>query len=140
MLADLAQAQEDAQRLSYRTTALHMVVEMFKEQLNLRTTAHTYFSNEFKGLINDNFKEQEGRLKRAEEELETTSHQITQTQEKVRELALAKDEMDRKMTKLFRKMDWHERLMSIEGINNDMIVNGIAPFAQKLGKLVSLNQ
>ncbi|KAL5262245.1 hypothetical protein ACHWQZ_G007836 [Mnemiopsis leidyi] len=73
------------------------------------------------------------RLKKAEEKLEVCSDEVTKIQAKVRELVLLKDDMDKRKTRLYRKMDWYERLLPIEGIDNDTISNGIAPFTQNLG-------
>ena len=133
-LQDLALAQEEAQRLSYQATAQHMVVEMLKEQLEIQPMARKHFSNEFLHFINNNFDTMRERLKRAEEKLEVCSDEVTKIQARVRELVLLKDDMDKRKTKLYRKMDWYERLLPIEGIDNDTISNGIAPFTQNLGQ------
>ena len=133
-LQDLAVAQEEAQRLSYQATAQHMVVEMLKEQLAIQPMACKHFSSEYIGFINNNFETMKCRLAEAEKKLEICSDQVTKIQAKVRELVLLKDDMDKKKTKLYRKMDWYERLLPIEGIDTDTISNGIAPFTQNLGK------
>ncbi|KAL5257280.1 hypothetical protein ACHWQZ_G012264 [Mnemiopsis leidyi] len=132
-LQELALAQEEAQRLSYQATAQHMVVEMLKEQLEIQPMARKHFSNEFLHFINNNFDTMRERLKKAEEKLEVCSDEVTKIQAKVRELVLLKDDMDKRKTRLYRKMDWYERLLPIEGIDNDTISNGIAPFTQNLG-------
>lgn len=131
-LQELALAQEEAQRLSYQATAQHMVVEMLKEQLEIQPMARKHFSNEFLHFINNNFDTMRERLKKAEEKLEVCSDEVTKIQAKVRELVLLKDDMDKRKTRLYRKMDWYERLLPIEGIDNDTISNGIAPFTQNL--------
>jgi hypothetical protein len=132
-LQDLAQAQEEAQHLSYQATAQHMVVEMLKEQIAIQPMARKSFPSEFHVFINNNFDTMRERLKKAEEQLEVCSDQVTKIQARVRELVLLKDDMDKKKTKLYRKMDWYERLLPIEGIDTDTISNGIAPFTQNLG-------
>ena len=135
-LVELTQAQEEANRLSYCITAQHMVVEMFKEQIELRSMTLKYFSSEYGDFLKNNFEQQKKKLEKAEEELETICHQVTRIQAKVRELAIARDDMDRKKRMLFRKMDWIERCLSIEGFNNDTITSGIAPFTQNLGSFL----
>ena len=107
---------------------------MLKDQLNIQPMARSHFNSEFHHFINNNFDTMRERLKTAEEKLEVCSDQVTKIQAKVRELVLLKDDMDKKKTRLYRKMDWYERLLPIEGIDTETISNGIAPFTQNLGK------
>lgn len=137
-LEELADAQEKAQSYSYRASAQNVVVEMLKSQLEIQPMACKHFPPEYLDYINKSFDEIRSRIVEAEQQLELCSEQVMQAQARVRELVLLKDDMDKKKTKLYRKMDWYERLLPIEGIDNETISNGIAPFTQNLGLFLEL--
>lgn len=139
VIVELGQAQEEAQRLSYKATAQHMIVQMLKEQLDIRPMALNHFSSEYLDFIKSNFQQIERRLVGAEEELEITSHQVTTVQAKVRELVLLREDMEKGKRRLYRKMDWYERCLAVEGLDNETIANGIAPFQQNLGAKILIN-
>ena len=48
---------------------------------------------------------------------------------------LKREDIEIKKRKLFRQMDWFERLLPIEGIDNATVIKCIQPFKQDLGKI-----
>lgn len=134
----IASAEKDCQKTSYQATAQHEVIQIWREQLEIKSMSLTHFSAQYKDMIERNFATQSQRLVDAECKLDEISGSITDIQRSLRDLVLQRKELETLIHTEYRKLDWYERLLKIEMFDQETVKKCMEPFTQNLGSKLLL--
>jgi len=129
----IAQAEKDCQKTSYQATAQHEVIQIWREQLEIKSMSQTHFPSQYRDMIERNFDTQSQRLLDAESKLDDISGTISEIQRSLRDLVLQKKELETLIHTEYRKLDWYERLLKIEMFDQETVKKCMEPFTQNLG-------